>query len=63
MDLDWFRRHPVVLASTIACVLIGLILGPILLPDDWTLSRQLSIGFLSGLFSAICLIAGHIFRD
>ena len=60
--MNWFRRHPIVFASTIACIIGGLVLGPILLPTDWTLSRQLSIGTLAGVFSAICLIAGHVFR-
>jgi len=61
--MAWLLRHPVVLASAIACVLGGVILGPFLLPSDWSTTRQLAIGLCSATFRSICLIAGHIFRD
>jgi len=43
----------------IACFIFALLF----MPDSYSQVRKWAMGFFGGLFSAICIIAGHLFNQ
>ena len=51
------RRHPVVSGVMLGCILAGTVSGPLYLPEEWSLIRQLAAGAVAGAGTGLLVTA------
>ena len=52
--------HPIISATILACTLVGIVVGLVLLPEDWTLARKIAGGALGGAGCGLIVTAPRI---
>ena len=55
--MAWLRDHPIIALFMVSSALLGLVLGVVCLPDDWTLLRRLLGGVTGGLGAGLVIVA------
>jgi hypothetical protein len=58
---ELLRRHPVIVATIVACTLLGAGLGPWLLAEEWSLARRLAAGAVAGAGTGFLLVATKLY--
>ena len=59
--VEMLRRHPILVAIFAACMLLGVGLGVVYLPEDWSLPRRIAGGVFGGAGVAIFLTVTRLF--
>jgi hypothetical protein len=59
--VELLRRHPFLVATFVACTVLGVTLGVLYLPADWALARRVAGGVFAGVGVAIFLTVTRLF--
>ncbi len=52
--------HPIIFGVFIACISIGVVLGVLILTDEWSLARRIAAGVVGGAGVGILITAPRI---
>lgn len=55
-----FRNYPIITSVIVGCILLGVVLGIVFLPEGWTIARRIAGGALGGAGCGLIITAPRI---